>query len=116
MVLMKTVTMSEMKKTGAAPKSPAKVHQERIGRGEYNRFAQLTEPAANRGRNNSIGKRARSEMEETAPQEKVSKAPRLATEKVSTAGKDQISYLEQLDLNSKNQLDPQSSHCRGPRR
>jgi len=39
MVLMKTVTMSDMRKKGEAPRSPTKDHQEKIGRGEYNRFA-----------------------------------------------------------------------------
>jgi hypothetical protein len=115
MVLMKTVTMSDMKKSGAVPRSPAKDHQERIGRGEYNRFARLAEPEADRGRSASIGKRARSEMEETAPQEKVSKAPRLATEKVTTAGLAHISNLEQLNKNSKNQLDAAKSALQGAR-
>jgi len=101
---MKTVTMSDMRKTGAVPRSPAKEHQERIGRGEYNRFAQLAESDATRGRTTSIGKRARSEMEETAQQEKVSKAPRLATEKLTTAGVTHLTGLERMINNSKNQL------------
>jgi len=104
MVLMKTVTMSDMRKSGAMPKSPAKTHQERIGRGEYNRFARLAEPAATRGRSTSIGKRARIELEETDSHEKVTKTPRLETEKVTPVGELKLTEIGQLVRNSENQL------------
>ena len=102
---MKTFTMSDMKKTGAVPRSPAKSHQERIGRGEYNRFARLAELAADRGRSTSIGKRARSELEETDSPDKVKKTPRLETEKVTPAGGAHLTAIEQKINNCKVQLE-----------
>ncbi len=44
MVVIKPVTMAEMRKSRAIPKSPTQTHQERIGKGNYNRFKHLQNP------------------------------------------------------------------------
>jgi hypothetical protein len=69
------VTMGEMKKTGAIPKSPTQAHQERVGKGNYNGFKHLMD---RRDRSQSEGKRQRGGSDEVF--ETTSKTPRLDEE------------------------------------
>jgi len=85
-MVVKTVTMSEMRKAGAVPKSPDKVHQERTGKGNYNRWNLLQET---RPRTLSEGKRPR---EVETGLDNMSKAPRL----------DDTLVLEQLSRSENN--------------
>jgi hypothetical protein len=70
-MVFKTVTMSDLRKSGNAPPSVADSHREQIGKGNYNRF-QALDP---RGRTFSTGKR-RLSPDSVAP-DTVSKTPRL---------------------------------------
>jgi hypothetical protein len=70
-MVFKTVTMSELKKAGAAPPSARDSHRDKIGKGNYNRF-DLLEP---RGRTFSTGKRRL--PTDAATVETASKAPKL---------------------------------------
>jgi hypothetical protein len=74
-MIVKSVTMAEMRRTGAVPKSPTQAHQERIGKGNYNRFKHLQDK---RDRSQSEGKRQRGGSDEVF--ETSSKAPRLDEE------------------------------------
>jgi len=69
-MIVKTVTMSELKNKGEVPKSPDKIHRESINKGNYNRWNLLGEP---RQRIHSEGKRRLDEEEPLTP----NKAPRL---------------------------------------
>jgi hypothetical protein len=40
-MIVKPVTMAEMKRTGSIPKSPSQVHQEHVGKGNFSRFKHL---------------------------------------------------------------------------
>ncbi len=40
-MIVKPVTMAEMKRTGSIPKSPTQVHQEHVGKGNFSRFKHL---------------------------------------------------------------------------
>ena len=72
-MIVKPVTMAEMRRTGAIPKSPTQVHQERVGKGNYNRFKHLQDK---RDRSQSEGKRMRGNSDDVF--ETISnKAPRL---------------------------------------
>jgi hypothetical protein len=74
MVVVKPVTMAEMRKSGAIPKSPTQTHQER-GKGNYNRFKHLQEK---RDRSQSEGKRQKKRGDSDDVFENSSnKAPRL---------------------------------------
>jgi hypothetical protein len=72
MVVVKPVTMAEMRRTGAIPKSPTKEHQDKIGKGNYNRFKHLLDK---RDRSQSEGKRQRGVSDEVF--ETATKTPRL---------------------------------------
>jgi len=72
-MIVKPVTMAEMRKTGAIPKSPTQVHQERVGKGNYNRFKHLQNP---RDRSQSEGKRMRGNSDDVF-EANSNKAPRL---------------------------------------
>jgi hypothetical protein len=74
-MIVKSVTMAEMKKSGAIPKSPTQTHQERVGKGNYNRFKHLMDK---RDRSLSEGKRPRGGSDEVF--ETTSKTPRLDEE------------------------------------
>jgi hypothetical protein len=74
-MIVKPVTMAEMKKSGAIPKSPTQTHQERVGKGNYNRFKHLMDK---RDRSLSEGKRPRGGSDEVF--ETTSKTPRLDEE------------------------------------
>ena len=67
--------MAEMRKSGAIPKSPTQTHQERVGKGNYNRFKHLMNP---RDRSQSEGKRQRGNSDDVF--ETANKAPRLDEE------------------------------------
>ncbi len=67
--------MAEMRKSGAIPKSPTQTHQERVGKGNYNRFKHLMNP---RDRSQSEGKRQRGNSDDVF--ETTNKAPRLDEE------------------------------------
>jgi hypothetical protein len=72
-MIVKSVTMAEMRKSGAIPKSPTQVHQERVGKGNYNRFKHLQDK---RDRSQSEGKRQRGNSDEVF-EVSTTKAPRL---------------------------------------
>jgi hypothetical protein len=72
-MIVKPVTMAEMRKTGAIPKSPTQVHQERVGKGNYNRFKHLQDK---RDRSQSEGKRMRGNSDDVF-ETNSNKAPRL---------------------------------------
>jgi hypothetical protein len=74
-MIVKPVTMAEMRKSGAIPKSPTQTHQERVGKGNYNRFKHLMNP---RDRSQSEGKRQRGNSDDVF--ETANKAPRLDEE------------------------------------
>jgi hypothetical protein len=74
-MIVKPVTMAEMRKSGAIPKSPTQTHQERVGKGNYNRFKHLMNP---RDRSQSEGKRQRGNSDDVF--ETTNKAPRLDEE------------------------------------
>jgi hypothetical protein len=74
-MIVKPVTMAEMRKSGAIPKSPTQTHQERVGKGNYNRFKHLMNP---RDRSQSEGKRQRGNSDDVF--ETSNKAPRLDEE------------------------------------
>jgi hypothetical protein len=74
-MIVKPVTMAEMKKSRAIPKSPTQTHQERVGKGNYNRFKHLMDK---RDRSLSEGKRPRGGSDEVF--ETTSKTPRLDEE------------------------------------
>jgi hypothetical protein len=76
MVVIKPVTMAEMRKTGAIPKSPTQTHQERVGKGNYNRFKHLMDK---RDRSQSEGKRQRGNSDDVF-ETNSNKAPRLDEE------------------------------------
>jgi len=76
MVVIKPVTMAEMRKSGAIPKSPTQTHQERIGKGNYNRFKHLQHP---RDRSQSEGKRQRGDSDDVF-ENSSNKTPRLDEE------------------------------------
>jgi hypothetical protein len=76
MVVVKPVTMAEMRKSGAIPKSPTQTHQERIGKGNYNRFKHLQNP---RDRSQSKGKRQRGDSDDVF-ENSSNKSPRLDEE------------------------------------
>jgi hypothetical protein len=70
-MVFKTVTMSELKRTGAAPLSAKDSHKEKIGKGNYNRFDVLEQ----RNRTFSTGKRRLPTDDSSS--DMVSKAPKL---------------------------------------
>jgi len=74
-MIVKPVTMAEMRKSGAIPKSPTQTHQEKVGKGNYNRFKHLMNP---RDRSQSEGKRQRGNSDDVF--ETSNKAPRLDEE------------------------------------
>jgi hypothetical protein len=74
-MIVKPVTMAEMRKSGAIPKSPTQTHQERVGKGNYNRFKHLMNP---RDRSQSEGKRQRGNSDDVF--EASNKTPRLDEE------------------------------------
>jgi len=74
-MIVKPVTMAEMRKSGAIPKSPTQTHQERVGKGNYNRFKHLMNP---RDRSQSEGKRQRGNSDDVF--ETANKTPRLDEE------------------------------------
>ena len=76
MVVIKPVTMAEMRKSGAIPKSPTQTHQERVGKGNYNRFKHLMDK---RDRSQSEGKRQRGSSDDVF-ETNSNKAPRLDEE------------------------------------
>ena len=59
-MIVKPVTMADMRKTGTVPKSPVKNHQENVGKGMYNCFNLLLDP---KPRTVSEGKRVRGKSE-----------------------------------------------------
>ncbi|MFN9910054.1 MAG: hypothetical protein ACK56F_28720, partial [bacterium] len=65
-----------MRKTGAIPKSPTQTHQERVGKGNYNRFKHLMDK---RDRSQSEGKRQRGNSDDVF-ETNSNKAPRLDEE------------------------------------
>lgn len=73
-MVVKSVTMADMKKSGTLPKSPTKNHQDRIGKGTYNRFNLLQDP---KNRTQSEGKRGRGPSDEVFEVESGPKIPRL---------------------------------------
>ena len=74
-MIVKPVTMAEMRKSGAIPKSPTQAHQERVGKGNYNRFKHLRDK---RDRSQSEGKRQRGNSDDVF--ETSNKTPRLDEE------------------------------------
>jgi hypothetical protein len=74
-MIVKPITMAEMRKTGAIPKSPTQAHQERVGKGNYNRFKHLMDK---RDRSQSEGKRQRGNSDDVF--ETSNKTPRLDEE------------------------------------
>jgi len=74
-MIVKPVTMAEMRKSGAIPKSPTQTHQERVGKGNYNRFKHLMNL---RDRSQSEGKRQRGNSDDVF--ETANKTPRLDEE------------------------------------
>ncbi len=70
-MVFKTITMSELKKSGNGPPSARDSHKEKIGKGNYNRF-EILDP---RPRTFSTGKRRLSP--DDSPVETASKAPKL---------------------------------------
>jgi len=72
-MIVKPVSMAEMRRTGAIPKSPTQVHQERVGKGNYNRFKHLQDK---RDRSQSEGKRMRGNSDDVF-ETNSNKAPRL---------------------------------------
>ena len=86
--MVKTVTMSEMRSKGEVPKSPDKVHQERVNKGNYNRFNLLAEHPIQRA--NSEGKRRLDSGEIDTP----AKAPRLDEAMMSQLSKSENNLKE----------------------
>ena len=79
-MVVRTVTMAEMKKQGAIPKSPIKDYRENLNRGNYNRFKSLQVPDDDRtrDRSGSRGKRTASERDGSESEgDTAAKAPRL---------------------------------------
>jgi hypothetical protein len=101
-MVFKTVTMSELRKSGGAPAATAMdSHHENIGKGTYNRF-QALDP---RGRTFSTGKRRLAQ--DDSSQETVSKAPRLDSNMLF----EQMRVHEDKLKNAKNILDETSKVC-----
>ena len=73
-MVVKPITMADMKKSGAIPKSPTKAHQDRIGKGNYNRYNLLQNE---KNRTQSEGKRGRGPSDEVFLAESGPKIPRL---------------------------------------
>jgi hypothetical protein len=65
-----------MRKSGTIPKSPTQAHQERVGKGNYNRFKHLQDK---RDRSQSEGKHQRGDSDDVF-ENSSNKAPRLDEE------------------------------------
>jgi hypothetical protein len=87
-MVFKTVTMSELKRTGAAALSAKDSHKEKIGKGNYNRFDILKQ----RNRTFSTGKRRLPTDDSTS--DMVSKAPKLDSNALFAQMRDHESKLK----------------------
>jgi hypothetical protein len=100
-MVFKTITMSELRKTGNVPLSSSEIHRENIGKGNYNRFQALDQ----RTRTFSVGKRRLPTEDSTA--EVASKTPRLDSNLIF----EQLKVHEDKLKNAKQVLDETAKLC-----